>query len=104
MRADTVQLRGHNYKLYKDRSLKLCRMCFFSQRVVNCWNLLPQQVVDAPSLESFKTRLDKFMDSISNVLGNKANCLLSPSSLMMLLLMMMVIYFRFIYLFYFMVN
>ena len=70
MRADTVQLRGHNYKLYKDRSLKLCRMCFFSQRVVNCWNMLPQQVADAPSLEIFKTRLDKFMDS--NKLGSKS--------------------------------
>ena len=29
-------------------------MCFFSQRVVNCWNLLPQEVVDAPSLEVFQ--------------------------------------------------
>jgi len=48
----------------------LCRMCFVSQRVVNCWNLLPQEVVDAPSLEVFKNRLDKFMDS--NDLGNKS--------------------------------
>ena len=36
IRADTAQLiRGHNYKLYKNRSLKQCRMCFFSHRVVN---------------------------------------------------------------------
>jgi len=58
IRADSVQLRGHNYKLYKNRSLKRCRTCFFSQRVVNCWNLLPQEVVEAPSLEIFKNRLD----------------------------------------------
>jgi len=70
IRADTVQLRGHNYKLYKNRSLKRCRTCFFSQRVVNCWNLLPQEVVEASSLEIFKNRLDKFMDS--NELGNKS--------------------------------
>jgi len=41
-------------------------MCFFSQRVVNCWNLfilLPQEVVDAPSMEVFKNELDKLMDS-----------------------------------------
>jgi len=38
-------------------------MCFFSQTVVNSWNLLPQEVADAPSLEVFKNRLDKFMDS-----------------------------------------
>jgi len=35
---------------------------------VNCWNLLPQEVVDAASLEIFRNRLDKFMDS--NELGN----------------------------------
>ena len=45
-------------------------MCFFSHRVVNCWNLLPQEVVDAPSLEVFQNRLDKFVDS--NELGNKS--------------------------------
>jgi len=60
IRADTVHLRGHNYKLYKNRSQKQCRICFISQRVVNCWNLLPQDVVDLPSLEVFKNRLDKF--------------------------------------------
>ena len=70
IRADTVQLRGHNYKLYKNRSLKQCRTCFFSHRVVNCWNLLTQEVVDAPSLEIFKNRLDKLIDS--NELGNKS--------------------------------
>jgi len=33
MRADTVQLRGINYKLYKNRSLKLCRMCFLAREL-----------------------------------------------------------------------
>jgi len=45
-------------------------MCFFSQRVMNSWNMLPQQVIDAPSLEVFKNRLDNFIDS--NELGNKS--------------------------------
>ena len=31
---------------------------FFTQRVVALWNRLPKEVVDAPSLEAFKARLD----------------------------------------------
>jgi len=34
------------------------RSKFFTQRVVTHWNRLPKEVVDAPSLEAFKARLD----------------------------------------------
>ena len=33
---------------------------FFSNRVVDAWNELPQYVVDAETVNSFKARLDKF--------------------------------------------
>jgi len=31
---------------------------FFTVRVVRHWNRLPSEVVDAPSLEAFRARLD----------------------------------------------
>ena len=51
--------RGHSQKLVKKRSRLELRKNFFSQRVVNAWNGLPQSVVDAESVNSFKNKLDK---------------------------------------------
>ena len=61
-RSSTNNLRGHTCKLFKSFSKKLCRRTFFSQRVINYWNDLPQHVVDSHSLVMFKRRLDDFMD------------------------------------------
>jgi len=40
------------------------RKKFFTQRVVMHWNRLPKEVVDAPSLEAFKARLDVALGSL----------------------------------------
>ena len=37
---------------------------FFTMRVVGCWNRLPREVVDAPSLEVFMARLDGVLGSL----------------------------------------
>jgi len=59
-RSNQIQLRGNSLKLYKKRSKLLLRAKFFSQRVVDHWNELPNDVVNASSLNSFKARLERY--------------------------------------------
>ena len=58
------KVRGHTYKIVKNSFLLDVRNNFFSNRVVNAWNELPQYVVDAETVNSFKARLDKFYHTI----------------------------------------
>jgi hypothetical protein len=44
--------RGHQYKLFKERSNGV-RYNFFSHRIVNVWNFLPSDVVDFSSVSTF---------------------------------------------------
>eukprot|EP00794_Sanderia_malayensis_P002671 gene2671-3090_t len=52
--------RGHEFKLKVSACNKELRHHFFILRVVTKWNSLPEEVVTAPSLYSFKNRLDKY--------------------------------------------
>ncbi|KFP10495.1 hypothetical protein Z169_09073, partial [Egretta garzetta] len=40
------------------------RKKFFTMRVVKHWNRLPREVVEAPSLETFKARLDGALSNL----------------------------------------
>ena len=51
--------RGHNHKIVKQRCNLDLRKKFFSLRIVNEWNSLPASIVEAPTLNSFKARIDK---------------------------------------------
>ena len=52
--------RSHNFKLFKPQVQRLdIRKHSFTIRIVDSWNSLPYDVVNAPSLNSFKNRLDK---------------------------------------------
>jgi len=56
--------RGNRHKL-KHRKFRLnMRKNFFPLSVVEPWNKMPREVVESPSLEIFKTHLEKVLCSL----------------------------------------
>jgi len=51
-------MRGNGFKLDEGRFRLGINKKLFTVRTVRHWHRLPSEVVDAPSLESFKARLD----------------------------------------------
>ena len=54
-----VNTRSHNFKLLKPRVNTKQFQHFFTNRIINNWNNLPKEAVNASSLNCFKNFLDK---------------------------------------------
>ena len=51
--------RGHKQRILRQRSLKAVRAKSFSQRTIEMWNCLPSNVIEAPSVDTSKKRIDE---------------------------------------------
>jgi len=63
-RACSDRTKNNGFKLKHSRFRSTTNEKFFTLRIVRHWNRLPREVVDAPSLEVFKARLDEALSSL----------------------------------------
>jgi hypothetical protein len=55
------QLRGHSMKLFKDRFNTNLGKFVFSNRVVDDWNALSEDIISCNTVNSFKAKLDRYL-------------------------------------------
>jgi len=63
LNTNSTGTRGHACKVVKTRCTMDITKYLFSSKVINRWNLLDQGMVDAPSINAFKSRLRYIRDN-----------------------------------------
>jgi len=53
-------LRGHRFSLYQSQIHYDTRKCNFTNTIISIWNGLPDTVISATTVDTFKARLDRF--------------------------------------------
>ncbi|MGE5822757.1 MAG: reverse transcriptase domain-containing protein [Nitrososphaerota archaeon] len=59
--VNNAQTRGHSLKLFKSGHRLVCKEFAFSHRIINVWNRLDEEIIACDSVNSFKSRIDKFL-------------------------------------------
>ena len=60
--TNTTTTRNNTYKITKYRTSYKKYKYFFTNRVNNLWRSLPERVVCAPSMDSFKNKIDEYLN------------------------------------------
>ena len=61
--SPNIHTRGNSLKLYKPYTHRLCRSNYFSVRVINHWNQLPEEIVSCTSLNQFKSLIGNYFST-----------------------------------------
>jgi hypothetical protein len=64
--------RGNKFKLVKDWFKYDLRKFYFTNRIIDVWNSLPDYVVDVDTVDLFKSRLDNFWNAQDVVFDYKS--------------------------------
>ena len=62
--SDKSATRGHNFKVKKHHVKTNSFHNFFTNRIVNPWNNLPSEIVNAATMNTFKNKVDSYYKSI----------------------------------------
>ncbi len=63
--SSETRTRGHSQTLFKERWNTALRGIFFSNRIVNLWNILAENLMKSENVNSFKIGLDKYWQTKS---------------------------------------